>query len=560
MNIRVGCSLLVKFRSVPVVESFRDKLKVMFSTGSTWLRTFLLDRWRLLFLSFVSIYAIILMFTLTEYPLLWDEVSHLSSGSLLYMGRYDEFLNNAFYPPLFDTLTFVSFKTFGISLFTARLPSVFFACLSLWAVFELARYMYGNKVGMFSAVMLCIMPGFFWLSGHAMLETILIFFVTVSLFCFYRWINTRHDKLLVLSGLALGLGFLAKYQILVVGVVMLLSIVLLARKQVKAVSKKFKIVIFAAVSVVIPWIILAFQVYKTGFIGQWFYVLQIGNPGRSIYSTRFPLPIFYFVEMVWPHNNFHPISLFCYIIGLTGLVWMAWRHRRDDKFLMLWFAVIFVFFTLISNKDWRYVVPLFPILAISASVVVLELGGALKHIWKKTLSVGKKRLAKVTSVVLVVVVASAMFYSVYDTYNYNSTAIPFIDIQDATHYALNNIADGKSIMVLLPCNLFNKDMIQFYLWAEGDRSIEVLQYPEVAVDAYVPNFNFTEFTDICRQQNVQYIIAFEYGGVEVPYYNTTLTFLQVYEQLYVSDNFSYVTEELSFGHTPWWVFVMEFTE
>ncbi|MCL2642763.1 MAG: glycosyltransferase family 39 protein [Candidatus Bathyarchaeota archaeon] len=544
----------------PVVESFRDKLQLLFSTGGTRLRMFLLDRWRLLFLVFASVYSVILMFALTGYPLLWDEVSHLSSGSLLYLGRYGEFLGNAFYPPLFDTLTFISFKILGVSLFTARLPSVFFAFFALWAVFEFARYLYGSKVGILSAIMLGIMPGFFWLSGHAMLETILIFFVTVSLFCFYRWLNTRQDKLLALSGLALGLGFLAKYQILVVGVIMLLSIVLLARKQVKAVFKKFKIVITAAVLVVVPWVILAFQVYKTGFLGQWFYVLQIGNPGRSVYSSRFPLPIFYFIEMVWPHNNFHPISLFCYIIGLAGLAWMVWRRRHEDKFILLWFAVIFVFFTLISNKDWRYVVPLFPTLAISASVAVLGLGGALKRMWKKPISVSKKHLAKVASGVLVVVVASAMIYSVYDTYNYNSTAIPPIDIQGATNYALNNIEDGKSIMVLLPCNLFNRDMVQFYLWAGGDRGIEIFQYPEVAVDAYVPNFNFTEFTELCSQHNVQYIIAFEYGGVEVPYYNTTLTFLQVYEQLYVSDNFSYVTEELCFGTTPWWVFVMEFTE
>ncbi|MDR2719505.1 MAG: glycosyltransferase family 39 protein [Nitrososphaerota archaeon] len=555
-----GKNLLDKYSDEPVVENFNDKLKLLFSTGVTWLRAFLLCRWRLLFLSFASVYAIILMLTLTGSPLLWDEVSHLSSGSLLYMGRYGEFLSNAFYPPLFDTLTFVSFKFFGISLFTARLPSVFFAVLALWAVFELAYYIYGGKAGLFSAVLLGLMPGFFWLSGHAMLETILIFFVTVSLLCFYSWLNTRRDRLLVLSGIALGLGFLAKYQILVVGVIMLLSIALLTQKQVKVVFKKFKTVIVAAVLIVIPWMVLAFQVYKTGFIGQWFYVLSIGNPGRSVYSSRFPLPIFYFIEMVWPHNNFHPISIFCYIIGLAGLAWMVWRRRREDKFILLWFAVVFVFFTLISNKDWRYVVPLFPTLAISASVAVLALGGALKRMWKKPTTVGKKRLAKAASVALVVVMAGAMFYSVYDTYNYNSTSIPPINIQDATNYALDNIEDGKSIMVLLPCNLFNGDMVQFYLWAGGDRSIEVLQYPEVAVDAYVPNFDMAEFTELCRQENVQYILAFEYGGVEVPYYNTTLNFLKVYEQLYVSDNFSYVTEELSFGNSPWWVFVMEFKE
>jgi hypothetical protein len=159
---------------------------------------------------------------------------------------------------------------------------------------------------------------------------------------------------------------------------------------------------------------------------------------------------------------------------------------------------------------------------------------------------------------LVVVVAGAMFYSVYDAYSFTLTDSIPIDIKNATRYAFVNMADGKSVMVLLPCNLFNQEMIQFYLWAEGDRSTKVFQYPEVAVDAYVPNFDPVEFTEQCRQHNVQYILAFEYGGVEVPYYNTTLTFKQVHEQLYATNNFTPVTVELAFGVNPRRVFVMEF--
>jgi hypothetical protein len=101
-------------------------------------------------------------------------------------------------------------------------------------------------------------------------------------------------------------------------------------------------------------------------------------------------------------------------------------------------------------------------------------------------------------------------------------------------------------------------MIQFYLWAEGDRNTKVFQYPEMAVDAYVPNFDPFVFIEQCRQHNVQYILAFENGGVDVPYYNTTLTFEQVYEQLYTTNNFTPVTFELAFGVTPRLVFVMEF--
>ncbi|MCL2360029.1 phospholipid carrier-dependent glycosyltransferase [Candidatus Bathycorpusculum sp.] len=136
-----------------------------------------LNKWRLLFLCFALAYAIILLLNIVKAPIQWDEISHLNGGALIYWGHYDNFVSRAFYPPLFDAFTFVAFKVLGISLFTARLFPVFFSILSLWAVFELATYMYGGKAGLLSAVMLGIMPGFFWLSGYAMIETTLMFFI-----------------------------------------------------------------------------------------------------------------------------------------------------------------------------------------------------------------------------------------------------------------------------------------------------------------------------------------------------------------------------------------------
>jgi hypothetical protein len=367
--------------------------------------------------------------------------------------------------------------------------------------------------------------------------------------------------MLALSGLALGLGFLAKYQTpIVAGLIMIFSIIIFARKPIKTTFKKFSKGIIAAVLVAAPWIIIAFQVYKSEFLGQWIYVLQVGNPGRSVYSTRFPLPIFYFIEMVWPHNNFHPISIFCYILGLTGLVWIAWRRRHQDKFILLWFAVVYVFFTIISNKDWRYVTPLFPTLAIAAATLILTMGSTLQKAWKKPRSTVKKRLVKITSIVIVTTIATgAMLYSIHDSYRFTRESYITIDIKSATNYVYTQgIGENKSIMVLCPFDNFNKDMVQFYLWIEGDRDTEIIQYPPLAVDAYTPHFDLVEFTEQCKQNNVQYIIFCEYGGATVPYYNTTLNLRQIYEQFHASDDFTKITEEQTFGGDSRRIFIISF--
>ncbi len=549
---RVSC--LVPFG---LLRACGDKLKRLFNNEESP-PGFALSKWRILFLCFALVYAFILLFNLIKAPIQWDEISHLNAGALIYWGHYTDVVSRAFYPPLFDVLMAVSFKALGIGLFSARFFSVVFSILSLWAVFELANFMYGGKAGLLSAVMLGLMPGFFWLSGYAMVETTLMFFITAAFLCFYHWLIHRRDRMLVLSGLAIGLGFLVKYQIVIAGVIMLLSLILLARKQLKVAFKKFFIVIATAVLVVTPWLIIAYDVYRAIILSKWVYALQVGNPERSVYSTRFPGPIFYFIEMVWPHDNVHPVSIFLYIIGLSGLIFMIWRHRYEDKFILLWFASIFVFFTLISNREWRYVTLLFPALAISTAVAVLALGNSLKEVWQKPNSAEKKCLAKTGGVVLVVILSGAMLYGAYDAYSFTSQMQITIDLKGATNYAYAHMDANKSIMMLCPFNLFSADMVEFYLLEKGERNINIYQYPELPVDTYTPVFNITEFIDQCNQYGVQYVFTYENGGT-APYYNTTLNLQQIYVQLYASGNFSHITDEQTFGTMPRRIFVLNFT-
>ena len=353
-----------------------------------------LNKWRIAFLVFALFYAILLVLNLSNMPMQWDEVGQLNGGLFLKLGLYDKFVGNTFYPPLFGSITMVFFNVFGVSLVSGRLVSVVFSVLSLWVVFELAYSMYGGKAGLISAVLLGIMPGYFWLSCTALLDIMLVFFFTVSLLFFFRWLNNHQNKMLVLSGLALGFGFLAKYQMLAVGAVMIVSLLILGWGQLKRLFSKFTLLIITAMIVIIPWIIIAYRMLASQNLNQWIYALQMGNPARSLYSERFPLPIFYLVEMTWPYNNIHPISLFLYIVGLLGLGLLAWRRKKEDKFVFIWFVSVFVFFTLIANRDWRYVLPLFPTLAISATAFILFVYSKAENTWKGHISVNKKRVVK----------------------------------------------------------------------------------------------------------------------------------------------------------------------
>jgi len=540
---------------------------------SAWLKNGF-NKWRFAFLVFAVIYVCSLMVNLSYMSSQWDEVNHLNGALLLLRGQSQRYLElSAFYPPLFDVVTTGFFAVLGVNILSARLVAVFFSLLSLYTVFEFSYRLYGPKIALLSSILLGIMPGYFWLSRMAMIETMLVFFFTVSMFCFFLWLRGRQDKFLIFGGLALGLGVLTKYQVVIAGIVMIASIVVLGRGYLKKLFSRFTLLIVTVTAVIIPWIYVAYQIYASGMWSQWLYALQIGNPEKSLYSMRFgtfATPVFYIIEMTWPYSDAHPISLLLYALGLAGLGLMAWRRKPEDKYLLVWFGVVYVFFTVIANKQWRYMLPIFPVLAMSSSsLIVSALGKAKKILTSQQVTLNKKRLTQVAAGFLIVFTLVGAYYSVSDAYSWVAKDQVRIPIEEATKYAASNIRPDESIMVMCAQNLFSQDIARFYLYADGTKHNAVWQYPELPVDTYTPNFNITEFIGLCEQRNVKYVFTYEFGG-DVSYFNTTLSLMGVYEKLYESGKFQYLSgnaliEDLvkqglvpAFGTNPRRIFILTF--
>ena len=514
-------------------------------------------KWRTIFVVFALIYFVILLLNLINQPFNWDEVTHLNRALELRNGLFHDFVRDSFYPPLFSLFTTVTFDLFGASLFSARLVSAIFGVLTLWIVYELTSSIYDEKTALLSVVLLAVMPGYFWLARLALIEVTLVFFFTLSLFFFYRWLITQRNYMAVLSGLALGFGFLAKYQIIAAVVCMAVSMLFLGRGRYKWIFSRFSLLIVTALAVIIPWLVIAYNVLSSYVFSQWIYALQMGNPGRSLYSIRFPTPIFYLIEMVWPYPDVHPISLLLYIAGLAGLGLFIWRRRREDKFVFVWFITLFVFFTLISNREWRYVLTLFPALAISASVLILFTYEKFRVSFLNSVRVSKKTGSRIAAGLLIGFLCFSVAYSVNDVYlNVKQNSFN-IEIKQATDYVIANDSGNQSIIVLCPFNYFSQDMVKFYLWEAGYPQIQTYQYPALPVDTYTPNFNITEFISLCRQYNVKFVYTYENGGT-TPYFNTTLSLVDIYIQIYDSKAFSEISPQTTFGINPRRVIILTF--
>jgi 4-amino-4-deoxy-L-arabinose transferase-like glycosyltransferase len=479
----------------------------------------------------------------------WDEMPHLNGGLLLMRGQtWDYMTTYGYYPPIFDIATMVFFQLFGVNQFAGRLVAVAFSALAIWLLFEFTKRIYGSKNALIASVVLGTMPGFFWLSRVTMIETMMIFFFTLVMFAFYTWlVKDGSYRALVFTGVALGIGVLAKYQMIVAALAMLLCILFLARKRLKLNLGKFVLICVIVVLVVSPWFLMIYHYDGITKFQTLQYVMSEGGQDRPAYSNRFqPIPFYYIVEMASPFIDIpvHPVAIPIMILGLCGLGLFAYRRKREDIFLLTWFVVIYAFFTLVPNRQWRYVTPLFPILAISAACFIMFLYERLRG-WKLPhLGIKEQRYKKIAATIFIAIILATVAYSAYNAYQMTARDQIKIPVEDATKYIAANITQSQSAVLLCPFNLLSQDMFRFYL-PSNVSSDHIWQYPNLAVDAFTPNFNITEFTDLCVERNVKYVILYDFGPHQ-PFFNTTLDYTQVVTMLYETGRFGDKSE------SPFW--------
>ena len=521
---------------------------------------FRLDKWQFAVLVFALAYAFLVTINLGYIPMQWDEVNHFNGALLLIRGQIWQYAAiNSYYPPLYNLVTAAYFALAGASVLTGRLVTVTFSLLSLLVVYKIAKEMYGEKTALVSGVLFAVMPGIVWLSSMALIETMLIFVFCLSMLFFFKWLQTNRERDLTLSVGALVIGVVVKYQILVVApIIMIVSVLVFGKGNfLKTQTERFvhSKRLWLGILLTILAAFLLYEFYASGLLNVWLYVMQVGNTGQTWYSNRFSTPIFYLLEMVWPYNDKHPISLLLYGLGLAGLAFLAYRRKPQDKFLLVWFIVIYVVFTLIPNRQWRYVTPLFPVLAISATTLLASAIGNTQKTWQAAKnSLNKKRLAKFSAALLIIFTATGVFYSSIDAYTWAAQGQTQVPIQQAATYIASTTQGNQSVLVLCPYNLFNKDMVWFYLNCKSPSQTQVYQYPELAVDAYTPEFNVTELVNFCQTNGTRDVMLYEYGGI-ISYFNSNLTEQAVYGMLNGTGRF---TLEDTFGGAPNRIFVMSF--
>jgi 4-amino-4-deoxy-L-arabinose transferase-like glycosyltransferase len=261
-------------------------------------------------------------------------------------------------PPLFFWLIAGFMYLLGEgSTAAARLPSAIFATATAILTYFLGRFLFGWRVGLFSALVLVTNGEFFWLARRANIDCTLTFFTTLAIVLF--WVGHKRVKgkglFFSLSFLSMGLGFLAKLQVAVVVPVLALACTLLLLRRFDVFTNKWLYISSLCFFLpVLSWLVPA---YLKG--GEEYVISLLYEKTTAIFfkEVSHPRPFYYYLE------NFPLNFLPWFFFFPTALILCIRGRERGHEGIMLilsWFVASFLFFSVARGKRELYLLPLYP--------------------------------------------------------------------------------------------------------------------------------------------------------------------------------------------------------
>jgi 4-amino-4-deoxy-L-arabinose transferase-like glycosyltransferase len=335
--------------------------------------------------------AALLYFTGLGRPALWepDEGRYAEvAREMLLQGDYvtprNDWVRYFEKPPLVYWITVGAMRLFGANEFAARAPAALFSTGQVAVSEALGEAMFGPLAGVIGAVALALSPLFFAFARFATPDPALAFFFTAALASFYmaaesgslRRRGGRNWMVLwmILAAALLGLGTLAKGPVALAlgGAVALVWLVIEGRAR-EAFTIPWLRCAIVYLAITAPWFVLAAE-RNAGFL-QFFFVHE--HVQRYLESTEHEWGPYFFVIVVaggmWPWLYFAPVGLHDLRSGDDNEPAVT-KRRGALMFLLIWFGLVFIFFSIPRSKLGEYILPAFPPLAIIAGYGLSRLG------------------------------------------------------------------------------------------------------------------------------------------------------------------------------------------
>lgn len=287
-------------------------------------------------------------------------------------------------PPLSFWCQALSFKLFGVSEFTGRLPSWLATLGMLALVMRLASTLADRRVGLWAGLIFSSMALTYISAGTVMTDSFLALGTTLSLVSFAMVLSghKRGWRWGPFIGLIIGLLAKGPLTLILLGIPVFFWALWSRGWKILFTELPWWRGLLLTLVVTLPWYILA-ELKTPGFLDYFIigeHIKRFLDPGWAgdLYGSAHSQPH----GMIWLHfiGATFPWSL----VGLAGLV-IAWRHSRlrgplraglaDTRIRLAVTSTLTapVFFTLSGNILWTYVLPSLPFFAVLVALGLASL-------------------------------------------------------------------------------------------------------------------------------------------------------------------------------------------
>jgi 4-amino-4-deoxy-L-arabinose transferase-like glycosyltransferase len=314
----------------------------------------------------------------------WDEAIYASvAKEMVADGDYLSLHLNGHYwpekPPLIIWCIGVTYNVFGINEFSARLPAAIFSLLSVLLIYFIGERFFNHWVGLVSGLFLITNLHFLIVSRTAMLDAPMTFFISAALLLF--WLGQEKPIYFIFSGIAIGLAVMAKGLVGFFPLPIIFFYILLCSRYVLLKKPLFWALSIIALLIPIPWHIHQVLTHGQEFIQYYFNYNLFARATRVIEGHSGT--VFYYIKYVFEHF-FTPWLCLSFVVLLSsGLkLFYSFREKKYDPiyFLLIWFLIPLLFFSLAKTKVAGYVIPCYIPLALITAKLSLD---HLQHFWFK---------------------------------------------------------------------------------------------------------------------------------------------------------------------------------
>jgi len=269
-------------------------------------------------------------------------------------------------PPLYMWSAAVFMNLIGVSEWAVRLPSAILGLLTVLLVYKFGKEMFGKVVGFISAFTLLTTFHFLYYTRASMLDVALTFFITLSLYFYWRtFLDRGNVRFWVLAGLSMGAAVMVKNVVglLPLAVVSVNEYAYIFSKE-KTISKSLVknvcLMLLGSAVIVFPWHLEMLRRFGMDFVNNYL-IYHVFTRGIMNVEEK-GKPLLWYITVM-------KVSMRVWFIAFLGalpysLYLKFVKGQREHRFLIIWAVLFFIFFSISRSKLIWYIIPVYPAVSI----------------------------------------------------------------------------------------------------------------------------------------------------------------------------------------------------